>query len=272
VTDPNWNNPTVVPKGLDPKVTARWTKILKGWPHDHGASPWKRKHAEAYEIVAQTVVCNQLSEHAAQIWGKDTAEGIRPTVNWYLEREREAKAKGVTGPALPYFIRPTKKDDFIPGAALFWAHFVDKRPNAEAHMALPINGIPFFTEGKHVMIDGLIEGDWTYHIDSKGHITRTRTLNIFNLMPSLVETQWFIWQHEATVVDRDDRSGKVITFETSNGARMRTWPLESLVNAPTWWAIKHEDWNAFVGYAPDGKILPELDKSLEKILPGRNAF
>jgi hypothetical protein len=66
--------------------------------------------------------------------------------------------------------------------------------------------------------------------------------------------------------------GKVITFETSGGARMSTRTLRSLVDPMTdpWFQKQHDDTNVFVGFTPEGKVLPQLDKSLENILPGRS--
>jgi hypothetical protein len=81
------------------------------------------------------------------------------------------------------------------------------------------DGIDFLTEGKQVIRDGLVEGDWTYHIDAgTGDITRTKGQG------DAVQTQWFSWQHEATVIKRS--GGKVITFETNAGARLSTRTLD----------------------------------------------
>jgi len=283
-----WEDPknpkqiTLLKQALTPPlVRKRWKDILANWPRE--SSSWNKEFADKYIIVAETVVCNQLTEHAQYLLGKATKQGIRPAVNWYRDQESEAKAKGITGANRPFFIRPTKKEDFVLGAALFWARFEsdqsDKQP-AKENMALPLSGIDFLTEGKHPMRDGLVEGEWTYHIDAATKfITRTRSLGGSWLGPILgVETQWFSWRHEATVIDRDDRAGRVITFETAGGASMHTWPLASLIDPMTWYpnhkpeASQHRDWNVFVGFAPEGKALPELDKSLEKILGDRNAF
>jgi hypothetical protein len=39
-----------------------------------------------------------------------------------------------------------------------------------------------------------------------------------------------------------------------------------------WLRKQHDDTNVFLGFAPEGKTLPQLDKSLENILPGRSAL
>jgi hypothetical protein len=78
-------------------------------------------------------------------------------------------------------------------------------------------------------------------------------------------TEWFAWQHEATV---DRRYGnKVITFETINGSGENERALSTLL-APK----QPDDTNIFVGFAPEGKNLPKLDDSLRNILPGRDAL
>ena len=189
-------------------------------------------------------------------------------MNWYRDRESEANAKGLTGAAKSFFIRPTKKEDFVKGAGIFWAHFEKKNKPYKENMAHLLSGIDFLTENKQAMRDGLVEGDWTYHIDKDtGDITRTKGKD------DKVETQWFSWQHEATVIKLDD-IGNVITFETSNGSRWTTRPLKTLTDpmGTTFWKNLHEDTNVFVGFAPEGRVLPELNKSLENILPGRNAY
>lgn len=264
-----WEDPKKAPTQMDQLKRAlmnpRWKKIMDHWPHE--GSSWNPKFAERYEVVAETVVCNQLSEQAQHLRGNRIDQGIRGAVNWYRNRESEAKAKGVTGAAQPFFIRPTKKEDFVRGAGLFWTHFDKKEPYKE-NMAHRLSGIDFLTEGKHAMKDGLAEGGWTYHIDPKTEdITRTKGKD------DKVETQWFSWQHEATVIKLDDL-GNVITFETSGGARWNTWSLKSLLDPMSvdWLRNLHEDTNVFVGFAPEGRVLPELDKSLENILPGRNAY
>jgi hypothetical protein len=135
-------------------------------------------------------------------------------------------------------------------------------------MAHILGGIDFLTECKQVIRNDLKEGEWTYHIDpATEDITRTKGQG------DKMDTQWFSWQHEATVIKVDDL-GNVITFETSNGSRWTTQTLKSLtdpMNDP-WWKMNHDDTNVFVGFATEGKVLPELDKSLEDILSGRNAY
>ena len=173
VTDPNWDDPTPA-KSLDPKdpVTARWLAILKGWPREESA--WESKHSEELEIVATAVVCNQLAEHVQHLYGKQTPQGIRNTVNWYRAKAAEAKVKGTTGAQAPFLIRPTTEQDFVEGSSLFWAHFESKQPY-KGNMAHQLEGIDFLTEGKQVMHDGLVEGDWTYHVyKATGNITRTK--------------------------------------------------------------------------------------------------
>jgi hypothetical protein len=114
-------------------------------------------------------------------------------VNWCRAKAAEAKAKGVTGAQAPFLIRPTKEQDFVEGSSVFWAHFESKQPY-KGNMAHQLEGIDFLTEGKQVMRDGLVEGDWTYHVDkTTGDITRTKG------PAGALETQWFSWQHEATV-------------------------------------------------------------------------
>ena len=258
-------DPTQMYKLEHALMDPRWKKIMEHWPRED--SSWNPKFAEKYEIVAETVVCNQLSEQAQHLRGRDISQGIRGAVNWYRKQESEAKAKGTTGAGQPFFIRPTKKEDFVRGAGLFWAHFDKKQPYKE-NMAHRLSGIDFLTEGKQAMSDGLVEGDWTYHIDpTTEDITRMKGKD------DKVETQWFSWQHEATVIKLDD-IGNVITFETSGGARWNTWSLKSLLDPMSvdWLRNLHEDTNVFVGFSPEGKVLPELDKSLENILPGRNAY
>jgi Domain of unknown function (DUF4157) len=267
VTDPNWDDPTATTKGLDPKdpVTARWQAILRGWPRESTA--WNKKHSEVYEIVATAVVCNQLAESVQHLRGLNIDQSIRGAVNWYRRRAAEANDKGVTGADTPRFIRPTKIADFVPGSGLFWAHFESKLP-AKGNMAHPLEGIDFLTEGKQVMKDGLVEGGWTYHVDpSTGDITRTKAKG------DAVETQWFAWQHEATVIA--PKEGAVTTFETQrHSARMHSWSLKSLLDpmSEPWIRDQHGDTNVFLGFAPEGRVLPQLDKSLENILPGRSAF
>jgi len=244
----------------------RWKKIMDQWPRE--GTSWNPKFAKTYEIVAETVVCNQLSEKAQHLWGKSIDQGIRGAVNWYRKQESEAKAKGLTGAGQPFFIRPTKKEHFVRGSGLFWAHFETKSKPYKENMAHRLSGIDFLTEGKHVMVDGLVEGDWTYHIDpTSGDITRTKGKD------DKVETQWFAWQHEATVIKLDDL-GNVVTFETSGGSRWTIRTLKSLTDPMSvdWIRKLQDDTNVFVGFAPEGQALPELDKSLENILPGRNAY
>ena len=264
VTDPSWDDP-VKAKDLDLKdpAAARWQAILKGWPHE--PTIWNEKHGKDYEIVATAVVCNQLAEHAQHLHGKKLAQGIPAAVNWYQARAAEAAAKPVTGSDRAFFIRPTKAQDFVTGSGLFWAHFESKKEKAKGNMAHRLQGIDFLTEGKKVIVDGLEENGWTYHVAANGDITRTKGEG------AAAQLQWFAWQHEATVVDRTE--GKIITFETSFGARIHTWTLRSLVDpmSEPWLRDKHEDTNVFVGFAPEGKVLPQLDKSLENILPGRSA-
>jgi hypothetical protein len=265
VTDPDWATP-VQDKDLDLKdpVTARWRAILKGWPRE--GTIWNEKHSKEYEIVATAVVCNQLAEHAQHLRGKQLTQGIPGAVEWYRERAAQSAAKGATGSDRAFFIRPTKAEDFVPGAGLFWAHFESKESKAKGNMAHEREGMQFLTEGKRVIVNNLEENGWKYSVFPNGDIIRTRGEG------ATAEKQWFAWQHEATVVDRD--VGKVITFETSAGARIHTWTLRSLVDpmAEPWLRDKHEDTNVFVGFAPEGKVLPQLDKSLRDILPGRSAL
>jgi hypothetical protein len=220
VADLNWATP-VTDKDLDLKdpVTARWRAILKGWPRE--PTIWNEKHGKEYEIVATAVVCNQLAEHAQKVHGKQQAQGIPGAVKWYQARAAEAAAKGATGGERSYFIRPTKAQDLVPGSTLFWAHFESNWEKAEWNMAHRLQGIDFLTEDNLVIAHGLQHNGWTYEVAANGDITRTRGEG------DTAQTQWFAWQHEAYVVDQD--RGKVITFETSAGARMSARTLQSLV-------------------------------------------
>ena len=263
VAEKDWDDP--VPKSLDRKdpVTARWLAILDHWPREGTISV--EKQSEKFEIVATAVVCNQLSEQAQHTYGKSITQGIRGAVDWY--RKSAAKAAAGSGGAQPFFVRPSKEQDFVEGAGLFWAHFeAKKKPYAE-NMAHLLSGIDFFTEGKHAIRDGLVEGDWTYHIDATtGDITRTKGQG------DTVETQWFSWQHEATVLKR--APGRVITFETSAGARRHSWTLSSLLDPmrEPWIKKEHGDTNVFVGFAPGRDTMPQLDTALGNILGGRGAL
>ena len=167
------------------------------------------------------------------------------------KQEGEAKAKGLTGAGQPFFIRPTKEEHFVRGSGLFWAHFEKEKKPYKENMAHPLSGIDFLTEKKHVMVDGLVEGDWTYHIDASGDITRTKGKD------DKVETQWFAWQHEATVIKLDDR-GNVVTFETSGGSRWTIRSLKSLTDPMSvdWIRKLQDDTNVFVGFAPRGRPCP----------------
>jgi hypothetical protein len=261
VADPHWDDP--VPKSLDRKdsETARWLAILKSWPREETISV--DKQGEKFEIVATAVVCNQLSEQAQATYGKKITQGIRGAVDWY--RDKAAKTAG--GPDQPFFVRPTKEQDFVEAAGLFWAHFEAKKKPYAGNMAHPLDGIDFLTEGKQAMRDGLVEGEWTYHIDPvTKDITRTKGKD------DALETQWFSWQHEATVLKR--APGKVITFETSAGARTHSWTMRSLLDpmSETWIKNQHGDTNVFVGYAPGRDTMPQLDAALQDILPGRSAL
>jgi hypothetical protein len=255
----------VTDKDLDLKdpETARWRAILRGWPRE--PTIWNEKFGKEYEIVATAVVCNQLAEHAQDLHGRQQAQGIPGAVKWYQDKAAEAAAKGATGGERSYFIRPTKAQDLPPGSTLFWAHFESSWEKAEWNMAHRLQGIDFLTEGNHVIADGLQTNGWTYEVAANGDITRTKGEG------DTAQTQWFAWQHEAYVVDQD--RGKVITFETSGGARMSARPLSSLVSPMTdpYFQKLQEDTNVFVGFTPEGKVLPQLDKSLEDILPGRSA-
>jgi hypothetical protein len=264
--DPNPKDPSQMYKLKRALMDPRWKKIMDGWPRE--GTSWNPKFAKTYEIVAETVVCNQLSEQAQHLRGQNISQGIRGAVLWYRNKESEAKAKGLTGAGQPFFIRPTKKEDFVRGTGIFWAHFEKKVKPAAENMALPLSGIDFLTEGKQAMSDKLKEGEWVYHIDpTTKEITRTKG------EADKEETQWFAWQHEATVIKLDDL-GNVITFETSGGSRWTTRSLKSLTDPMSvdWIRNLHDDTNVFVGFAPEGQVLPELDKSLENILPGRNAY
>ena len=46
---------------------------MDGWPRE--GTGWNPKFAQKYEIVAETVVCNQLSEQAQHLWGKQYLPG-----------------------------------------------------------------------------------------------------------------------------------------------------------------------------------------------------
>ncbi len=262
VTDPKWKDAAGLPKSLNRKdpVTARWQQILQEWTHD--ASQWNSKHNERYEIVATSVVCNQLSELAQHLYGKDISQGIRGAAGWYQKRAAEERAKGV---AQSYFLRPTQAASFVSGAGVFWARFEAEQPY-KGNMAHTLPGIDFLTEGKQVMREGLVEGEWTYHVADDGDITRTRGT------ADKIETQWFAWQHEATVVESGKNS--VTLFETSGGARLTTRGLRELVDpmAEPWVRDKHRDTNVFVGFATEGSPLPALDDSLRNIVNGRDAL
>jgi hypothetical protein len=263
-----WKDPKK-PTEVDKKralADPRWKKIMDNWPRE--SSSWNPKHAERYEIVAETVVCNQLSEQAQHLYGKKITQGIRGAVNWYREQESDAIAAGATGASLPFFKRPTKKEDFVQGAGLFWAHFEKNKKPYKGNMAHELSGIPFLTTNKQVMKDGLMVGEWTYHIDkTTGDITRTRGKD------DKVDTEWFAWQHEATVMKLYDKDN-VVTFETFGGSRWTTRSLQELIDPMSvWWRQKEpDDTNVFVGFAPERAALPELDKSLENIVSGRNAY
>jgi hypothetical protein len=262
VADPHWDDP-VPEKSMDRKdpATARWLAILRGWPREETVSV--DKQGEKFEIVATAVVCNQLSEQAQHTYGKNITQGIRGAVDWY----RDKAVKGTDGPDQPYFVRPAKEQDFIEGAGLFWAHFEAKKKPYKGNMAHPLSGKGFLTEGKQVMRDGLVEGEWTYHVDPvTGDITRTKGQG------NTAETQWFAWQHESTVLKR--APGRVITFETSAGARRHSWTVRSLLDpmSEPWIKNKHGDTNVFVGFAPGRDTMPQLDPALQNILPGRGAL
>jgi hypothetical protein len=264
VTDKAWDEPIPI-KSLDRKdpTTARWLAILAGWPREGTVSV--EKQGEKFEIVATSVVCNQLSEQAQHTYGKKITQGIRGAVDWY--RDKAAKATIGPGGDQPFFIRPAKEQDFVEGAGLFWAHFEAKKKPAAGNMARPLSGIDFLTEGKQVIRDGLVEGEWTYHIDAATKdITRTKGQG------DAIQTQWFSWQHEATVLKR--APGKVITYETSAGARRHSWTLRSLLDpmSEPWIQKEHGDTNVFVGYAPGRDTMPQLDAALENILHGRGAL
>jgi hypothetical protein len=163
-------------------------------------------------------------------------------------------------------MRPTKAADFVRWAGVFWARFEEKEPYKE-NMAHPVGGIDFLTEGKQAMKDGVKEGGWIYHVAADGDITRTREKD------GTVETQWFAWQHEATVIDHDTSS--VTMFETSGGARQTVRGLRELVDpmAEPWVLKNHRDTNVFVGFSPQGSpLLPALDDSLRNIVAGRDAL
>jgi Domain of unknown function (DUF4157) len=260
----DWDDPVPI-RSLDRKdpVTARWLEILEHWPREETVSV--EKQGEKFEVVATAVVCNQLSEQAQHTYGKRTTQGIRGAVDWY--RGKVAQAAGGTGGVQPFFVRPSKEQDFVEGAGLFWAHFEAKKKPYKGNMAHLLGGIDFMTEGGHVIRDGLQEGDWTYRIDpATEDITRTRGQG------DTEQTQWFSWQHEATILKR--APGRVITFETSAGARRHSWTLGSLLdpmNEP-WIKKEHGDTNVFVGFAPGRDTMPQLDAALGDILPGRGAL
>jgi hypothetical protein len=161
----------------------------------------------------------------------------------------------------------------VAGAGVFWAHFEaeEKKPYKE-NMAHTLPGIDFLTERKQVMKDGLKEadatgGEWTYHVAADGDITRTKGTG------DKIETQYFAWQHEATVIEPGKSS--VTLFETSGGARVTTRSLRELVDPMTepWLLKEHRDTNVFIGFAPEGSpLLPALDESLRNIVGGRNAL
>ena len=263
VSESSWKDTAGLPKTLDTKdpVTARWKQILDSWTRD--ASQWHSQHSAKYEVVATSIVCNQLSELAQRVYGKDITQGIRGAANWYMGRAKTERAKGV---AQSYFMRPTKATDFLAGAGVFWARFEAEQPYKE-NMAHALEGIPFLTEGKQAMKNDLKEGDWIYHVAADGDITRTKGTG------DKVETQWFAWQHEATVIERGQAS--VTLFETSGGARVTTRGLRELVDpmAEPWVLKQHRDTNVFVGFAPEGSpLLPALDDSLRNIVGGRDAL
>ena len=262
VSDANWKDTAGLPKTLDSKdpVTARWKQVLESWTRD--ASQWHSQHKEKYQVVATSIVCNQLSELAQHLYGKDISQGIRGAANWYQKRAREEQAKGV---AQSYFTRPTKATDIMSGAGVFWARFEEKQPYKE-NMAHTLQGIDFLTEGKQAMRDGLVEGEWTYHVAADGDITRTKGTG------DKPGTQWFAWQHEATVIEVG--KSDVTLFETSGGARMTTRTLKELTDPMTvkWLLDQHRDTNVFVGFAPEGSPLSALDESLRNIVGGRDAL
>ena len=126
VTDPDWDDPVLI-KSLDRKdpAAARWLAILEGWPCEETIGV--EKHGEEYEIVATTVVYNELAEHPL----RQEHYAWHPRRYAMVPRQRPRKTKPGSADQ-PFLIRPGPRSRTSRSAVLSWAHFEAKRRLAKA--------------------------------------------------------------------------------------------------------------------------------------------
>lgn len=107
----------------DPQVQ-RWLNILDEWrsgtKHQTGITAWRSEFNKNNEFVASSLVCNELAEHIQHLQGVKQRGGLNKNS---VDYHRMGKEGGNA-----FFKHPTSKNDFPPGASLFWADWSAKKP------------------------------------------------------------------------------------------------------------------------------------------------
>lgn len=269
----DWDDIAKIEQGLDPEDprVKRWKNVFRVWHNAHSGR-WKERHAEDYQIVATSVVCNQLAEHVQHLRGVIPKGGISGKVAWYRKEEADAITAGKARDTSAYFVRAKDATDaqFLPGAIVFWAHFVGGKKPDKSNLARPLTNLDFRTDGGKVIRDGLVEGKWTYHIGPDPDTPSAQMITRTAGSGTEQKTEWYRWAHEATVFMIEGDS--VLLFETSIGSRLTKRSKDRLRNPEEKKEEKQDATNVFLGWVPEGKAHPQLDEHLRNILGTRGAI
>jgi hypothetical protein len=252
--------------------------IIDAWAN-FDATAWREEHGRTHELIVTRAVCNETAEHIQHLRGHLPPGGLTPKPKWYLSNESEKK---VPGDPPPYYVRPTRAEQYTPGSSVLWLRFVDTKPNPwqVAKMVETKDKVGLlpdeFLGKKKGGGKNKEDPEWNYKM---GEIT-TRERVLVNedrkkKQRKRVKQQQFLrWIHEATVIEVAETAEgtMVITYETAlpddykGTSSIGTFKMPLRYFLADFMVEGNEDTynRSFVGYVPEGDVpVDHIQKMLD---------
>ena len=178
VNDPAWEIATrqeLQEKNANDPANQRWRQIIYEW-ETRDITAWRAKHAQDLSLVVTRAVCNEVSEHILHLRGRTPPGGLTAKPLWYL-----ANQDTMSGQA--YFIRPSQRSEFLPGASLLFLGWVSSKPHAWA-IASPLRQFELIMPDGEPLRNGRKDSKGVYQYQISGsEIYRTSQVSVEVVQP-----------------------------------------------------------------------------------------
>jgi hypothetical protein len=256
--------------------------LIDAWAN-YDATAWREEHGRSHELIVTRAVCNETAEHIQHLRGHLPPGGLTAKPRWYRSNEDGQK---ILGTPAPYYVRPTRAEQYTPGASVLWLRFVEKMPNPwqvakmiETKDKVGLLPDEFLGKKKD---GGKNDADWKYKM---GEITTRERFLISEdkkkkQRKRARQQQFLRWIHEATVIEvAETAEGTVvITYETALPDDYKGTSSIGAFKKPLRYFLadfmvegNEDTYNrSFVGYVPEGNVPIEHIEAMmdwNKILP-----